>query len=547
MSDFTVPGVVEAVAARFPDRPAVVQGDRTLTYAQLVDRTRRLARYLADRGLGCHTERAALAGHEIGQDTLGQYLHNCPEYVEGLIGSCRARVAPHNVNYRYVADELRYLFRDSRPRAIQYHATFAPVLAEVLDGLDLDPVLLQVADDSGNPLLPGAVDYEQALASVPAELEVRPAPDDAYLLYTGGTTGKPKGVVWRQADALVALLGVRNRSTGEEWRNIEEKTAATAERPMRLLPLAPFMHAAAQAAAMQTLVDGNTLVIQEEVRRFDPAKALDTIVRHRVGVVTLVGDAFARPLADELEARPRELPGLRVLISTGAALNAVHKQRLAAAVPGLQVIEAVGSSETGVQGRKQGTEGPVSGRPTFAREGHTLVISEDMTKLLEPGHDGVGWLATGGRVPLGYLGDPEKTARTFPVVADVRVSVPGDRARLLPGEVIELLGRDAATINTGGEKVFAEEVEDVVKAHPAVADAVVCGRPSDRWGTEVVALVERRPEVELRADDVVAFCAERLARYKLPKSVVFVESVPRSASGKADYNWARDTASRTPG
>ena len=253
----------------------------------------------------------------------------------------------------------------------------------------------------------------------------------------------------------------------------------------------------------------------------------------------MVGDAFGRPLADELEANPRDLPHLKLLLSGGAALNAVHKERLTAAAPGMTITETIGSSETGVQGRMLGL---ASGRPTFAREGSALVISEDMTKVLEPGHDGTGWLATRGRVPLGYLGDPDKTARTFPVVAGERVSVPGDRARLLPGDVVEMLGRDAVTINSGGEKVFAEEVEEAVKAHPAVADAIVCGRPSEKWGAEVVAVVQLRAGAGLGAEELVGFCADRVARYKLPKAVVFVDAVRRSPSGKADYKWAAATA-----
>jgi fatty-acyl-CoA synthase len=542
--EFNIASLVEAVASRVPDRPAIVQGERTLSYARLIDRSRRLARFLADRGLGCHAERDGLAGHEVGQDLLAQYLYNSPAYMEGLLGSYRARVAPFNVNYRYVADELRYLLGNAQPRAVQYHAGFGPTLAEVLRDVDGVELLLHVDDGSGQPPLPGAVDYEEALASVAPEAGSLPdpSPDDLYVLYTGGTTGMPKGVLWRQADALVSLMGVRNRRTGAEWVSLEEKLAAISSRPQRTMPLAPYMHGAAQWGALQTLVEGNTLVIPEEVRRFDPAGTVDVIARQQVTVITMVGDAFGRPLADELEAHPRDLPSLRLLLSGGAALNPVHKRRLIAAAPNLNITETIGSSETGVQGRLFGAGADAPGRPTFAREGSALVISEDMTKALEPGHDGVGWLATRGRVPLGYLGDGEKTTRTFPVVAGERVSLPGDRARLLPGDLVELLGRDAVTINSGGEKVFAEEVEEAVKAHPEVADAVVCGRPSEKWGSEVVALVQRRPGSSVDAPAVVTFCERRIARYKLPKAVIFVDQVLRSPSGKADYKWALSTA-----
>jgi fatty-acyl-CoA synthase len=540
--EFDIATLVEAVATRVPDRPAVVQGDLVLDFAGFVDRSRRLARYLSDRGLGCHRERGTLAGHQVAQDLLAQYLHNGPAYLEGLVGGYRARVAPFNVNYRYTAEELLYLLRDARPRAVQYHARFAPTLAEALEVYGPVDVLLQVGDGSGNPLLPGAVDYQRALASVPAQVGVRPSPDDLYLLYTGGTTGLPRGVLWRQADALVALLGQRDRRTGAEWGSVEEKLAAIPERAQRVMPLAPYMHGAAQWGALQALIEGNTVVIPEETERFDPAHVLDVIARQKVSVVTIVGDAFGRPLADELVARPRELPSLRLLMSGGAALNDVHKRRLTSAVPGLKITENVGSSETGVQGRLLGVGAGGSGRPRFVREAGAVVISEDMTEVLEPGHDGVGWLATRGRVPLGYLGDPEKTGRTFPVVAGDRVSVPGDRARLLDGDLVELLGRDATTINSGGEKVFTEEVEAAVKAHPDVADAVVCGRPSERWGSEVVALVQPRPGAGIDGPSIVEFCARLLARYKLPKVVIFVDAVPRSASGKADYAWARAQA-----
>jgi acyl-CoA synthetase (AMP-forming)/AMP-acid ligase II len=543
-ADLSIAGLVEATAELVSDRPAIVSEQGTRTYAELTDRARRLARFLADRGLGIRREREELRGHEVGQDLMAQYLVNGPEYLEGLLGAFRGRLAPFNVNYRYVADELRHLLLDSRPAAIQYHSGFAPLLARVLPDLDSVKVLLQVDDGSGHDLLPGAVDYEQALASVPPEVDTEMSPDDLYVLYTGGTTGMPKGVLWRQADAVVTVLGVRNRRDDREWTSLSERLKAVPRKPQRVMPLAPYMHGAAQWAALQALCEGNTVVVPREVRRFDADDGWDSAARHEVTTVTIVGDAFGRPLADAIEARPRELPSLRYLFSGGAALSAVQKKRLVAAIPNLEVFETIGSSEAGTQGRLAGVGDPRSGPPTFVRAASTVVLSEDMKTFLSAGHDGTGWLATSGRVPLGYLGDEEKTARTFPVVEGVRVSVPGDRARLLRGDLVQMLGRDSMTVNTGGEKVFVEEVESAVKAHPAVVDAVVCGRQSERWGAEVVALVQTRPGATPDAAEIIEVCARHVARYKLPKAVIFVDAVQRTASGKADYRWAVERATQ---
>jgi fatty-acyl-CoA synthase len=535
--------VFEGVAARLPDRPAILHGDHCLTFAELGSRARRLARYLHDQGLGCFAERGDLAGHEPGQHLLAQLLHNGPEYVEGLLGSYRARVAPFNVNYRYTADEIRYVLLDAGARAVQFHACFAPVLAEVLPDLPADVVLLQVADGSGHPLLPGAVDYEAALASVPPELdEVTPSPDDLYLIYTGGTTGKPKGVMWRQADLAVAGLGLIDRRQGTEWKSLDDMLEAMRPHPIRLLSCAPFMHGAGQWAALQVLAEGNTLVIHRDPSGFDPGAIWDTVAEHQVAAMLIVGDAFARPLADELEARPREVTSLRMLTTGGAATQPAYKERLRKAIPGLAIVDNVGSSESGIQARNR-HEGPSpTGVATFEPDRAMAVVSADYQAFLTPGHEGTGWLAKRGRIPLGYLHDAAKSERTFPVVEGLRVTIPGDRVRQLADGQVVLLGRDAAVINTGGEKVYAEEVEAAVKLSPQVLDAVVCGRPSERWGSEVVAIISAAPGTTVDESELLELCARQLARYKLPKAFVVVPEVRRSAAGKADYRWAAELA-----
>jgi fatty-acyl-CoA synthase len=500
-----------------------------------VDRSTRLARYLADHGLGCFTERGDLQGHQSGQHMLAQYLHNGQQYVEGLFGGYRARVAPFNVNYLYRAEELAYLLRDGMPAAIQYHAVFAPVLAEVLPTLPTTPLLLQVQDDSGEPLLPGAVDYEEALHSVEPALQCPTSPEDLYVIYTGGTTGMPKGVLWRQADIAVSTLGLMNRRQQREWRSISEIADSVRSEPTRLLPCAPLMHGASQWAALGALCEGNSVVFPRGADKFDAAETIAAVERHRVTTMTIVGDAFGYPLVEELERRPADMSSLRVLVSGGAALHAGVRRRLRALVPHLRVIENIGSSESGVQGSRRNVF-QLAARDVFSPDATTVVVSEDLTSILSAGHEGTGWLARRGRIPLGYLGDPLKTARTFPVVDGCRVTIPGDRARLLADGRVELLGRDSLTINTGGEKVYVEEVEAVLKSHPDVIDAVVCGRPSRRWGAEVAAVVARRDGLETAV--LLEFCREHLARYKVPKSIRFVEHVQRGPTGKADYRWA---------
>lgn len=547
-AEFNIATLVETVAGEYPDRIAVVHGNRRLNYRQFVDRCRRLGRLLADHGMGCYAERDGLAGHEAGQDRLAQYLFNGPEYLEGLIGGYLVRAAPFNINYRYVTDELGHLLADAQPRAIQYHGTFAPVLAATLAAVPhRDLLLLQVDDGSGEPLLPGALDYDQALASVEPRVDAIPDPDDLYVLYTGGTTGLPKGVLWRQADVAVTALGLVNGSAGREWESLQEFLSERHRTyPAKFVTCAPLIHGAAQWGALRTLCDADTVVFPVNTKVFDAAQICDTVVGEAVSRVLIVGDPFARALIEELERHPRDLSSLRFLVSGGAPLQPEYKRRLLALAPGLSIVEAIGSSETGVQGRTAARDAVSADMRTFNREGRTVVVSEDRSHFLRPGHSGIGWLASRGRVPLGYLGDEQKTREAFPTVDGQRVSLPGDRARLLADDTVELLGRESTTINTGGEKVFAEEVEAAVKAHPDVADAVVCGRPSPRWGSEVVAILAWRPGALGDASSVRAHCAKTLARYKLPKAIIVVDRVERSPSGKADYRWALATAADQP-
>jgi 3-oxocholest-4-en-26-oate---CoA ligase len=543
-TQFTLAEVFDTVASVHPDRPALVWGDLRLTFAELADRSRRLGAYIGSRGLGAHGERDVLAGHESGQDHLGIYLYNGNEYLEAMLGAFRARVAPFNVNYRYVEDELIYLLDNAGCRALVYHATFAPTLAAILDRLPALEVLLQVADDSGNDLLPGAVDYEEALASVDpgtAAPPSPPSPDDLYILYTGGTTGMPKGVLWRQHDIYMSAMGGRNILTRETVKNYEDVAAAASmfSEPLRFLVLPPLMHGAAQWVSFIALNGGHTIVLPPETRRLDPAETWRTVERDRCSTMTVVGDAIARPLVEELESGSYDTSSLVGVGNGGAPLTPTIKERLLAQLPNIMLTDSVGSSETGAQMSHVSATGGEVSTGTFTPLPGTVVVSEELDKLLGPGHVGMGWLAQEGWVPLGYLGDADKTARTFPVIDGTRYSVPGDRARHLDSGDIELLGRDSVTINSGGEKIFAEEVERAIAGHPAIHDVVVVGRASERWGQEVVALVELSPGQSATVEDIVAHAGQHIARYKLPKDVLFLPAIQRSPSGKADYRWAK--------
>ncbi|OBA78619.1 acyl-CoA synthetase [Mycobacterium sp. 1164966.3] len=542
-SEFTVPAVAAAVAAAIPERDLVIQGERRFSYAQILERSNRLASYLHSRGLGCHQERSALAGHEAGQDLIGLYAYNGNEFVEALLGSFQARVAPFNVNYRYVKNELHYLLADSGATALIYHAAFAPRVAEVLPDLPQLRVLLQIADDSGHDLIYGAVDYESALAaSSPTPPPVQHSPDDLYVLYTGGTTGMPKGVLWRQHDIFMTSFGGRNLMTGEPFGSVDEIVAALAVAPgTKLMILPPLIHGAAQWSVMMALTTGQSVVFPSVVDHLDADDVVRTIEHERVSVVTVVGDAIARPLITAIEKGIADVSSLAVVANGGALLTPYVKQRLIETLPNAVVVDGVGSSETGAQMHHMSMSGAVS-TGTFNAGPDTFVAAEDLSSILPPGHDGIGWLAQRGYVPLGYKGDAAKTAKTFPTIDGVRYAIPGDRARHLTGGHIELLGRDSVTINSGGEKIFAEEVETAIASHPAVADVVVAGRPSERWGQEVVAVVALVDSARAEPDELVAHAAKSLARYKLPKAIVYRTVIERSPSGKADYRWAREQA-----
>jgi len=533
MSEWTIGAVLDAIAEVIPDRPITVSGDRRSTFAETADRTRRLANFLAATGLGAHRERASLQNWECGQDRVALVMHN-DLYPDMMVGCLKARTVPVNVNYNYTPREVSELLDYVRPRAVIYHKSLGAKFADVFppDSADL---LLSVEDGSGVAELPGAVSLDDALAQGNTDRNVNASPDDLLMICTGGTTGRPKGVLWRQSDIYVSsMLGADHASAQE----IHDKVRPAAPPPW--FAVSPLMHAAGMWTAFAAIMAGTAVVLYDTSRKLDPRSVWETAEREKVGMMTMVGDAYAAPLVDELRHGQYDLSSLNAIGTGGAATNLKYQQALLELIPHLTLINGYGSSETGNMGFGH-SHGDTRTDTFTLREGG-LVLSEDYSHFLRPGEREIGWAAREGRIPLGYFNDPDATRKTFPEVDGKRVVISGDRASLEEDGTLRLYGRDSLVVNTGGEKVFVEEVEEVLRAHPHVADALVVGRPSDRWGEELVALVELREGAEAGHELLHALCTSQLARFKAPKEFIFVEQVHRLGNGKADYRWAKTQA-----
>ena len=532
--EWTLPGVQDVIAATAPNREMLVHGETRRTYCEVRARSTGLARFLAARGLGLHRDRAKLERWECGQSTVGLVLHNRCEYLESMLGCYRARAVPFNVNYNYRSGELRALFDMVAAEALIYERAFGPALAEAIEGLDV--VLIDVEDGSGEPPLPGSIGFEQAIATASNVDLSPPSPDDLYLICTGGTTGLPKAVLWRQADIFVSAMSGSDATSAESLQQV-----VAADLSGAWFPAPPLMHAAAQWTAFAGLHTGGKVVLHDDTRRFDAGVILDVCERESVTMMSIVGDAYARPIIEALRRQPRKLPALARLGTGGAITSDSCKTELLELLPGLTIVDGYGASETG--GMAFGAKTRESTNQGFTPGLGAVVLSEDRRRLLEPGADEVGWTARRGRVPLGYLGDPEKTRATFPVIEGVRFAVPGDRAMVESNGAIRMLGRDAMVINTGGEKVFVEEVENALKDHPAVVDVLVVGRPSSRFGEEVVAIVQSSPDLPAPTPkDLRDFAGRAIARFKAPRAVAYCETIGRHPTGKPDYQWAREQA-----
>jgi 3-oxocholest-4-en-26-oate---CoA ligase len=520
--EFNLADLFEAVADAVPDRTALIAGDRRLTYRELDERANQVAHYLRDVGV--------LPGQHV-----GIYAFNRAEWVESMLGCFKARAAPINVNYRYVVEELRYLFDNADLVALIFEAEFGPHVASVLPGVPKLRHLVQL-DDGTNTVTAGldAVDYEDALAAAaPTRNGLLPrSPDDLYVLYTGGTTGMPKGVMWRAEDIFFAAMGGGNYG-GPGIEHPADLTKNLSETPGISFALAPLMHGNAQWSTFVALFGGNSVTLNAS-RRFDADEIWNLVEREGVNVISLVGDAMARPLVDALAHRTAP-PSLFALVSGGAILSPTIKQELNERAPNVAIIDAFGASETGANGAVDVTDKG----PRFHMNEWTTVITED-GDIAPVGE--IGLLARRGHVPVGYYKDAEKTAATFTEMHGVRWAIPGDRAVIEDDGTITVLGRGSQCINTGGEKVFPEEVEAVLKSHPDVFDAVVVGVPDERWGESVAAVIAPREGHEVSLESLTEHCRTALAGYKLPRRIVVVDTVERTPAGKPNYRWAKEAA-----
>jgi acyl-CoA synthetase (AMP-forming)/AMP-acid ligase II len=530
---FNIADLFESLADAIPGRTAVVCGARRASFAELDARANRLASFLRSRGVGPG-------------DHVGLHLYNRAEFLEAMLASFKLRAVPINVNYRYVAAELRYLCENADLAAIFTERDLADVLQPAVAGLEkLRTRVLVGAGEAREDV--GDFEYEASLAQGSPARDFGPrSGDDLYVIYTGGTTGLPKGVMWRHEDVFFAgLQGGRPGGAPIERPEQLASPPPSVEGAMIVLPAAPFIHGAAQWAALIALFTGGKVVLTEG-RSFDAGRVCELVREEHVTTITLVGDAMARPIVEALEARGAsyDTSSLRVIASAGAVLSPAVRNRLRELLPSTLVVNSFGSTEAGHQGTAlPGSDAGTDGRPSFYMDPTNTVLDENLEPI-QPGSGKIGRLARGGRMPLGYYNDPEKTAERFVQTGDKRWCIPGDFATIEADGRITIFGRGDVCINTGGEKVFPEEVEETLKAHADVFDAIVVGVPDERWMQRVVAVVEPRAGKRPTLDDLQAHCRSRIAGYKVPRQLTLVPRMERQPSGKPDYAWAREAALR---
>ena len=534
MGNWNFADMWEVVADDLPDAPCLIHGDDRRSWSEVDRRADGVAQHLLDAGLAR-------------QQAVAQYLYNCPEYLESMYAAFKAAFVPVNTNYRYTADELLYLWDNADAGAVVFHGTFASTIGPIRDQLPKVRTWLWVDDGTGD--CPDWADsYESAATS--GASRVVPAwgrsGDDLNLLYTGGTTGMPKGVMWRQDDLAVTLNASLGSALDEDGTAADLRGTHTAP-GSRFLPACPQMHGTGNFPCLSTLSGGGSIVTLDN-RTFDPAVLLDTIERDGVNTMAMVGDAFGKPILRTLDENPGrwDLSSLVAIVSSGVMWSKETKEGLLRHHPGMLLMDAFSSSEALGMGSSMSGAGAAADTAKFQLSPNTIVI-DDANRPVVPGSGEIGRLAVGGRQPVGYYKDPEKSARTFLEIDGKRYSCPGDFATVESDGTITLLGRGSVCINTGGEKVFPEEVEEAMKTHPSVLDAVAVGVPDDRFGEMVTGVIEARPGEVVDVDAVIAHVKTTLAAYKAPRRIVVVDTIGRAANGKVDYKRLKSDAMESLG
>ena len=536
--EFNAADIFEGVVDRVPDREAIVHGSTRLTYKELDVRSNKAANALKKLGIkkGSH---------------IGIYAFNCVEWLEIMLGAYKLCAIPININYRYVEEELKYLIDNADMEAIFYHKQFSNKLENIKSHLPLLKDFICIEDNSGeDDVIDKSFNFEDLIANEDeSRLNVDRSGDDKYILYTGGTTGMPKGVVWRMEDVLMTLGGGIDAVTGEKYPTPEAFADKCLQDQTIALALAPFMHGGAQWQSFNSFFSGWKLIINDQVS-FDADYVWEIVAKEKVMNLTIMGDAMGRPLCDALPRaieKGLDLSSLFVLSSTASVFSASIKDTILEYLPNLFLIDAVGSSETGATGvnihTKDGKLKDSGGGPKFTKPNFSEILNLDTKEVIPPSDtETIGYLARKGHVPVAYYKDEEKSKKTFIEVGGVRYSIPGDMAKYEEDGQMTLLGRGSVSINSGGEKIFPEEVEMALKAHPNIFDCLVVGVKDDRWGQKVVAVIQRREDDELSLDDIKDVASKYIASYKMPKEIVFSELIERAPSGKPNYQWAQEFA-----
>jgi acyl-CoA synthetase (AMP-forming)/AMP-acid ligase II len=525
MTTYNLSELVEATTDVVADRIALVTEQRRLSFADLDARANQLAHHLRAAGFGPG-------------DMIGLHLYNGTEYVEAMLAAFKIRAVPVNINYRYVAGELEELYRYTDLVALICHRGFSSVIGPVTARVPAIRHLLVVADGSDEQPPEGAVDYESALREQPKKRSFAGrSSDDIYVTCTGGTTGRPKAVVWRHEDLLFAAFngGDITGQVGPVSSPDELSERARQNPPMVQLALAPLMHVTGHWAILAFLIGGGSSILAPP-GTLDPVKVWDLVSANDVNLLSLVGDAMARPLIDDYKRSPVSVPGLWAIGSGGARISPSTKEDINRILPSVAIFDGLGSSESGIIARSQSKAGQTSRFPIDS----TTAVLDEHDRPLSPGSGVIGRLARRGHLPLGYFKDEAKTKATFVEIDGQRWVIPGDMAILEEDGTITLCGRGSTSINTGGEKVFAEEVEQVLMSHPKVADTIVVGRADERWGERVVAIIQPAGADAPTLNELQAHARAHLAGYKLPRDLIVVDQVQRSPTGKADLRWARE-------